>query len=269
MFESTARRLIDNHFVEGLRPSAFARLQSHMSACTSCRSYYDRLFGFEAAYDGGKGEVDRIGAQVFAALDLETEPEGLFTRVPARFRAWFTYGMPVAAAAAVLIAVVSTQNRTDDFAARGGPATQAHPQIVGSCFVAENGVPTAAQTLASPGDAIPACPRGGRLKLAYRGATEDDRLVVVAVRPASSSLIYPRVEDTGPLALTGATGPVMLPGSFEIPPDAPAGTVEIIGYFGPANGLKPIEEAVRVGRDLASIPKQENVKIDRVLYRLE
>ena len=269
MFESTARRLIDNHFVEGLRPDAFARLQSHMADCTSCRGYYDRLFGFEASYDGGKGEVDRIGAQVFAALDLEAEPAGLFTQMPSRLRAWFTYAMPVAAAAAVLIAVVGTQNRSGEFTARGGPVTEAHPQIVGSCFVSENGVPSGARELAAPGDVIPACPRGGRLKLAYRGATGDERLVVATVRPGSSTLIYPRAEDSGPIPLTGATGPVMLPGSFEISPDAPAGLVEIVGFFGPADGLKPIEDAIRAGRDAASVSKAESVKVDRVQYRLE
>jgi hypothetical protein len=271
MLESRAKRLIESHFVEGLRPNAFARLQTHLSGCRSCRTYYDRLFGFEAAYDGGKGEVDRIGAQVFAALNLsEPEPIAFLAAIPARIQSWFALAMPLTVAAGVLIAVFATQNRANDFTARGGNVAiaVAHPQILGLCFSVENGEPKATRELGSPGESIPSCPRAGRLKLAYRGATSGQRLVVAAVRDGTPSLVYPRDSDRGPMSLSAASGPVWLPGSFAISPEAASGTVEVVGYFGPESLVRPIEDALRSGRNPEGVP-QESVTVDRILYRLE
>jgi hypothetical protein len=206
---------------------------------------------------------------VFAALNLaEAPPLGFVGSLQSRFGAWFSYAIPAAAAAGVLIAVFATQNRDAGLQARGSVvAAGVHPQILGVCFAVRNGNPESPRELASPTEAAPTCPRGGRLKLAYRGANAGERLVVVA-RGQTTTMIYPRMGDSGPLELTASTSPVWLPGSFAIPSDAAAGKVEILGYFGTENAVRTIEQALRIGQT----PEMVNAnatRVDRVQYRLE
>ncbi len=269
MFESTARRLIEAHFVEGLRPRQFERLQSHMGACRSCRDYYDRIFGFEAAYDGGKAEIERIGAQVFAVLELDAPQQSWLGAMESRFARIFAVALPSAAAAAVLIAIFATHQRGGGFAERGGPALQSSPQILGSCFLDRAGRPVDAQELTRPGESAAAvCKRGGRLKLGYRDAPRGEGLLVFA-RGTETRKLYPREPDATAVTLEGPTGPAPLPGSFAIPDDAPPGTaVEIVAYFGPEDALRQVDERIRSGEVPGSFAVT-GAKVDRLHYRLE
>lgn len=266
MDDATAQQLIEAHFVEGLKPRVYARLQDHLTDCRSCRGYYDRLFGFEAAYDGGRAEIERIGEQIFARLDLADARPGFLARI-AEFFGTPVNLMPVAAAACVLVFAFATGERQAPFTARGSGAFVSQPQLLGACFLDKGGVPAASRELARAGEAPPSCPRGGRIKLAYRGAQVGDRLVVIA-RGLETRILYPRDPMGGPLPLVAAAEPAPLPGSFAIPADAPAGPVEIVGFFGPAPALLRVERAVSAGRD-PDAGEGDEIRTDRLTYRLE
>jgi hypothetical protein len=268
MHETTARKMIESHFVDGLRPPAFSKLQEHLSGCRNCRAYYDRLFGFEAAYDGGKGEVDRIGAQVFAALNLVEEPPvGIAAAIGSRVQSWFAYAIPAAAAAAVLFGVFATQSREPEFSAKGGPIAQLVPQIIGTCFVLKNGIPDAPREL-SASEAATTCPRGGHLKLGYRGTTEGAHVAVIA-HGQTSTVLYPGPNDPNPMPVLATGDAAWLPRSFAIPNDAPSGVVEISAYFGRAEAIQAVTEAARNGRDPAAAGGGGITHVDRIRYRLE
>jgi hypothetical protein len=265
MNDKKARALIEAHFVAPLPLSKLRKLDAHLYACSGCKSYYDRLFGFEAAYDSGKGEAERIGANLFERIDWELAPKkaGVFA---------FTWPFPTVAAlgmAALTLAVVKflpNGSPEGEFAVRGGPTVKgiAVPELDAVCFVDRGNGPEEKRDL-KPGATPPSCPRGGRLVLAYRSARAGDSLVVFAIRDKDATQLVPA---SGVAVISPGPGPNPLPGSFEIAPDAPAGEVSLVAVFAPELDPDKLRAALAAGEDVGVAAGAEAV-VERLTYRLD
>ena len=239
MNHTKAQSLVEAHFAEALPAAKFRKLKEHLDGCGGCKAYYDRLFGFEAAYDGGKGEADRIGQALFAQLDEEARPAraGIFA---------FTWPFPTVAAFAIAAAalfVVYKPGPTaeDEFASRGGPRVTATPVLAAVCFV-DNGKGPEDKHDLKEGERA-SCPRGGRLVLAYRQARPGDSLVVFAVRGKEPTPLV------APTALTPGPGTTALPGSFSFAADAEAGEVTLVAVFAKSLDAERVKAALAAGED--------------------
>lgn len=267
MNERKAKALIEAHFVEPLPSGKFAKLWKHVQGCSPCKAHYDKLFAFEARFDGGKGEVERIGGSLFAALD--PKPAGLFAGAFA-----FTWPFPrmiaVGAAALVLAVLVgprlvgrpsSLPGSTDEFATRGGP--EFGPDLLASCFKDVSGRLEGVQALdGTVRVPSPVCPRGGRLVFAYRNAREGDQLAVFAQRGAEIEVLVPATD------VRAGDSKKVLPGSFAILADAPEGEVRLIAVFGPALDGARLQAALVGGQD-ARAAAGERAVVRSVAYRLD
>jgi len=225
--------------------------------CESCRAHYDTLFGFEAGYDGGKAEVERIGEAVFAKLGAEEKRgwKGVFA---------FTWPFPTVAVglAAVLAVVVLVRNSGDDFAPRGGPSLVG-PELLATCFVDRGQGPEVVQSLTEV-QPYPVCPRGGRIALAYRGARDGDSIAVFAVRGNEASQLIPAEGQSAP-RLTSGGETRLLAGSLAIAQEASEGEVKLVALFGPSPSLQQLQSllAAEAGGS------EDGVVMRQVAYRLE
>ncbi|MGC4117444.1 MAG: hypothetical protein QM765_23365 [Myxococcales bacterium] len=267
MNERKARALIERHFAEALPPAEFKKLREHLSACQGCKAHYDKLFAFEARFDGGKAEVERIGEAVFAAM--EPQKKGLLDGVFA-----FTWPFPrmiAAGAAALVVALVlvpqivrrgpgpSPIAADSDFAERGANATFG-PSLLATCFRDVDGKIESMQPLGV--EPAPACPRGGRIAFAYRDARVSDQLAVLAQRGREVTvLVWPTPLEAGP-------GKRPMQGSFVIDADAPEGEVKLVAVFGQGLDAKKLVAALEEGRE-AGAAAGENALVRVLPYRLE
>ena len=257
MNEKKARALIERHFTDPLPAAQFKQLWAHVTSCAGCKAHYDRLFAFEARLDGGKSEVERIGASLFA--ELEPPKQGLFELFGLTWTLPRTAMAAAGLAALLAVVVVGPQLRRDDFAERGGVAFG--PELLATCFRDVGGKLEGVQALEPAGKA-PACPRGGRLAFAYRNARDGDRLAIFAQRATEvSPLVAPsdleRGSEKRPLA-----------GSFAIDADAPEGEVKLVAVFGKSLDTVRLQQALKSNQDL-QVAAGKDAVVRTLAYRLE
>jgi hypothetical protein len=257
MNERKARALIEQHFTETLPPAKFEQLWAHVGSCAGCKAHYDHLFAFEARLDGGKAEAERIGLSLFDKLS-PAHRQGFFAALMAG------WSLPRLAAIAtlaglVLLVLVAPQLRgRDDFAERGGVAFG--PELLATCFRDVGG--KLEDVRAIDGRSTQACPRGGRLALAYRNARQGDQLAVFAQRGQEvTSLVSPAGLEKGPQKRA-------LSGSFAIDADAPEGEVKLVAVFGKTLDATRLERALKVGEDPQVEAGKDSV-VRTLAYRLD
>ncbi|MFN7135656.1 MAG: hypothetical protein ACK4N5_26525, partial [Myxococcales bacterium] len=269
-----ARALIDRHFVETLPRETLEPLLAHLRGCGECRAYYDRLFGFEAQVDGGKAEAERIGAQLFSTLEQPVKKSFFsFRRLAPAFTA-----VAVAGVAGIIVvngnhepgmgpeSIIVVNGATGELAERGGPpaALDSQVELQAVCFADHGHGPESPVELGAERP-FQACPRGGRIALAYRRAQEGDRLVVFSARGRDVTQLLPAAGEA-PTLLQPDEGTRPIPGSFVIAQDAEPGEVALVAFVGKSLDPAKLKEALEQG---AALQDAQALRVQRLTYRLD
>ncbi len=255
-----AKTLMEQHFVEALPQAKFDELWGHVSECADCRARYDRLFGFEAQLDGGKGEAERIGRQVFAKMDSTSKKTATpWLRWLSGFAALATTG------AGIIILTGGPQQVAGDFNERGGPETvlDSRAELQAVCFVDGANGPEAPVDLTSAPQ-VASCPRGGRIAVAYRNAQKGERVAIFSVRGRQATQLIPA--DGASTELDPGPGSHPFPGSFVIASDGEPGEVSLVAFFGKSPDAAKLKQSLETGAPIEGIT---GLRVQRLPYKVD